>query len=555
MLPKTQQLHLIRVPKLPTMLESDISKLYPTQRRSYLREASMPDSPTDPAAHPPQGPPVSSPNTNPSSVPVVADVRSLNNSTSPAVNGAHTSPTGPVSPSSIGNSVTQLPPACGARQLSKLKRFLTTLQQFGSDISPEIGERVRGLVMNLVNSTISIEEFHAQLQEATNFPLRPFVIPFLKANLPLLQRELLQCAQMAKQTPPQYLRQHEDILSERETAPLDPEELNPLEINENGKRKAPSENMRPKENGGPPDLAMQMMAELGKPIPKRPFLGNSSSFNKPSQLRMEDITIPQGSSRDGDPTLPDALLDSKHEVVDDWKHVDTMLQCIIGMVDKTKRAVAVLQQRCTQDREELLAWARKTAEETEAEVKRRAGELMAKTLKQTEERVAEVKRRAEEAVSDVKRQAVVELQKAVRAAEEKANEAVASAHGKMEKAVLEARRQATEDTLAMSNHQSDSSESCWNCGRKATETCSGCNVARYCGPFCQHKDWENHHHVCGQQAQAASEDNPQGGGPQSVGSPKDTNTSSPAVTRMTTPTSSSDPISSLSDYVMKTPST
>ena len=116
-----------------------------------LREASMPDSPTDPAAHPPQGPPVSSPNANPSSVPVVADVRSLsNNSTSPAVNGVHTSPTGPVSPSSIGNSVTQLPPACGARQLSKLKRFLTTLQQFGSDISPEIGERVRGLVMNLV---------------------------------------------------------------------------------------------------------------------------------------------------------------------------------------------------------------------------------------------------------------------------------------------------------------------------------------------------------------------------------------------------------------------
>ena len=35
------------------------------------------------------------------------------------------------------------------------------------------------------NSTISIEEFHAQLQEATNFPLRPFVIPFLKVCFPL----------------------------------------------------------------------------------------------------------------------------------------------------------------------------------------------------------------------------------------------------------------------------------------------------------------------------------------------------------------------------------
>ena len=48
---------------------------------------------------------------------------------------------------------------------------------------------------------------------------------------------------MAKQTPPQYLRQHEDILSERDT-PLDPEEMNPLEINENGKRKASTEGMR-----------------------------------------------------------------------------------------------------------------------------------------------------------------------------------------------------------------------------------------------------------------------------------------------------------------------
>ena len=56
------------------------------------------------------------------------------------------------SPPAMGNSTSaqQLPPACGARQLSKLKRFLTTLQQFGSDISPEIGERVRSLVLGLV---------------------------------------------------------------------------------------------------------------------------------------------------------------------------------------------------------------------------------------------------------------------------------------------------------------------------------------------------------------------------------------------------------------------
>ena len=37
---------------------------------------------------------------------------------------------------------------------------------------------------------------------------------------------------------------------------------------------------------------------------------------------------------------------------------------------------------------------------------------------------------------------------------------------------------------------------CWNCGRQASETCSGCNAARYCSQFCQHKDWESHHKVC-----------------------------------------------------------
>lgn len=117
---------------------------------------------------------------------------------------------GPSSSSSSSLANQQLPATCGARQLSKLKRFLTTLQQFGNDISPEIGDSVRSLVLALVvsrrskydpvilfafmtlmnifllslskNSTVTIEEFHSRLQEATNFPLRPFVIPFLKVD-------------------------------------------------------------------------------------------------------------------------------------------------------------------------------------------------------------------------------------------------------------------------------------------------------------------------------------------------------------------------------------
>lgn len=71
-----------------------------------------------------------------------------------AINGAPSTPNGfsngPATSSTASLSTHQLPPACGARQLSKLKRFLTTLQQFGNDISPEIGERVRTLVLGLV---------------------------------------------------------------------------------------------------------------------------------------------------------------------------------------------------------------------------------------------------------------------------------------------------------------------------------------------------------------------------------------------------------------------
>lgn len=80
-----------------------------------------------------------------------------------ALNGAPSPPNGfsngPSSSSSSSLANQQLPPACGARQLSKLKRFLTTLQQFGNDISPEIGERVRTLVLGLVVSKCKLARF------------------------------------------------------------------------------------------------------------------------------------------------------------------------------------------------------------------------------------------------------------------------------------------------------------------------------------------------------------------------------------------------------------
>ncbi|NXX45791.1 DEAF1 factor, partial [Tricholaema leucomelas] len=43
-------------------------------------------------------------------------------------------------------------------------------------------------------------------------------------------------------------------------------------------------------------------------------------------------------------------------------------------------------------------------------------------------------------------------------------------------------------------------QSCVNCGREATNECTGCHKVNYCSTFCQRKDWKDHQHICGQPA-------------------------------------------------------
>ncbi|KAM4596860.1 protein CBFA2T3 isoform 4-T4 [Fundulus diaphanus] len=514
------------------------------------KTGTMPDSPADVKTQPRSTPP-----TMPPPPPAVSQATSRNASFTPAtsksmLNGSSHSPTslngapstpngfsnGPAMSSTASLSNQQLPPACGARQLCKLKRFLTTLQQFGNDISPEIGERVRSLVLGLVNSTLTIEEFHSKLHEATNFPLRPFVIPFLKANLPLLQRELLHCARLAKQTPAQYLAQHEQLLLDANaSSPLDSSEIM-LEMNEHGKRRTPDRTKDSSDRDGlhpehlakrpctispsqrfspstglpahPPPNGLPTHPPNGLPHPPNPQVG-------PQHYRLEDMALAH--------QYRDAFRHSEHrdsrdrhrqtavhgarqeEVIDhrltdrewaeEWKHLDNLLNCIMDMVEKTRRSLTVLRRCQEADREEMNHWIRRYSDVEEMKKEIHRDFLHRPPSGYLPE---EIWRKAEEAVNEVKRQAMSELQKAVSDAERKAHEMISAERSKMERALAEAKRQASEDALTVINQQEDSSESCWNCGRKASETCSGCNTARYCGSFCQHKDWEKHHHVCGQ---------------------------------------------------------
>nr|XP_023993275.1 protein CBFA2T3-like [Salvelinus alpinus] len=500
-----------------------------------------------------------------------------------SLNGAPSTPNGfsngPAMSSTASLSNQQLPPACGARQLCKLKRFLTTLQQFGNDISPEIGERVRSLVLGLVNSTLTIEEFHSKLQEATNFPLRPFVIPFLKVStskhnvdtpslfpegclgIPRLFSSMTKDSERDGHHPEHLAKRPCTIspvtgvdagawsglarVSERIPGRARASAGRSLAVVRSREALLELSLLRtPRETPSPTTTAFGAgRRELEPSSPLERVSGRTAHG-----LRLERRVSPENTALPGRPPVdpghrpcmvplsqevfaaqsgalimspPPSLLPSSSPL--------QLLNCIMDMVEKTRRSLTVLRRCQEADREEMNHWIRRYSDVEDMKKGGSNGQprppppplpLPPHNSSNTPNNVEtqqpieihrdflhrpasgylpeEIWRKAEEAVNEVKRQAMSELQKAVSDAERKAHEMISAERSKMERALAEARKQASEDALTVINQQEDSSESCWNCGRKASETCSGCNTARYCGSFCQHKDWEKHHHVCGQ---------------------------------------------------------
>ncbi|XP_076358321.1 protein CBFA2T3-like isoform X3 [Tachypleus tridentatus] len=411
--------------------------------------------------------------------------------------------------------------------MSKLKRFLSTLQQFGNDISRDVGERVHSLILCLVNSAISIEEFHQRVQDIMNCPLRPFVVPFLKSHLPILQNEIIQYARLAKQTPQQYLRQYEQAVLDSESHPSgEPFEIFQSNSKETRKRCMPSTNdlKRPRENGysetrsnGPSPVKRHH--NLSNPPFGSGISPNITANHEKCSFSFDDsINDVRAKERDLYEKSFQREPSEEKEMEGQWRNIYTMLNCILGMVDKTKRALTILQQRSCVDWTDCVPCGPKQMDSWEMEIKRQSNDIMTH-CKSAEDRVSEVRRKAEEAVNEVKQQAVAELQRAVSLAETKASEFVAEERAKLEQFLSETRRKGSQESLSFaskredsremtflpcSNQQDDSIENCWNCGRKANETCSGCNVARYCGTFCQHKDWETHHRRCGKGVSGAT---------------------------------------------------
>ncbi|CAG9802173.1 unnamed protein product [Chironomus riparius] len=441
------------------------------------------------------------------------------NSSSPTNNGTPP-PTASATALITGNTVTSVH---DSQRLLKIRRFLGALVQFGQDTNPDVGDRLRSLVLSLASGGLSIEEFQIAVQEATNFPLRPNVLPFLRSHLPLLQREINSMARVSKQSALQYVRTNESSVMELLHNPTDAHSDIFLsnESNFNGsnglnlKRRATETLLYDSHITSGTNLSSHEWSDYISPA-KRPHhsLMLSSALphliNHPSlfeyqangihshqeqqmhntreerDLRSINTETPRGNNRvsAGASSQVNGTSSSSGSGDEEWRNIHTMLSCISGMVDKTKRAISILQHRGT---------------DSVSSSHHHESTVISDIRRQTEEKIAEFRRNAEDAVNQVKRQAVLEIQRAVAAAETRAVEMIAQERIKMEKIYSEMNRVGDGSE---STEQTTGSNSCWNCGRKANETCSGCNLARYCGAFCQHKDWESHHQACGANARS-----------------------------------------------------
>ncbi|KAH8347798.1 hypothetical protein KR084_001082 [Drosophila pseudotakahashii] len=474
-----------------------------------------------------------------------------NASVSPVVNGSSSGGVGSsgTSPTPGGQHAASLAAAAAAaaaahveqaRLVAKMRKFLGALVQFSQELGqPEVSERVRALVLSLCCGSISVEEFRLALQEAINLPLRPYVVPLLKNSISLVQREVLALARATNQSALQYVTNNEQAVMEfGPHGVASATEFGDIFIQleaptSNGgsavfKRRSSDSMM---EHGGHNGLQewSEYMASGGAGYPPPPSkrltlhpahsvvaygdYGVSSAEGLPAaavfmQRDERDLRMSEAQARHAAPPQraanpqPNPLPNPNAAGApgapggaggeEEWKNIHTMLNCISAMVDKTKRAITILQQRGIEPQ-----LPNSGQEVTPA--------AMAELRRQTEEKVAEFKRNAEDAVTQVKRQAVIEIQRAVVAAETRAAEIMTQERLRMEKFFMEMSRHSSGErdldnkspSMASAQNGSNLQQQCWNCGRKATETCSGCNMARYCSASCQYRDWDSHHQVCG----------------------------------------------------------
>ncbi|XP_063307521.1 transcription initiation factor TFIID subunit 4B [Pelobates fuscus] len=116
--------------------------------------------------------------------PVTTQVQAISQSPAPFVM------TSKVEPGKLPQSVPSANSTEVIDNVKKCKNFLATLIKLASSgpQSPTMGENVKNLVKNLLDSKMEPEEFTAKLYKELKSSPQPYLVPFLKKSLPALRR-------------------------------------------------------------------------------------------------------------------------------------------------------------------------------------------------------------------------------------------------------------------------------------------------------------------------------------------------------------------------------
>ncbi|XP_014294288.1 protein CBFA2T1 [Halyomorpha halys] len=240
--------------------------------------------------------------------------------------------TPPRSASPNRKSICQSPET--SHTLSKVRRLLHTLIQHGEELGCSVGDKVKNTVLDLVVGTITVEEFQTALLEITSCPLRPFVVPYLQAYLPLLQKDIKDKTGLIKQGVLEYLTTCDATNLERGTSAFVSEVFAKKRIHES------------------------LYEDEAVPI-KRPLL-----------VPVHPMSMP-----------PETAYGTEEQ----WRNIHVMLNCILSMVEKTKQALALLQHGPMVAREdERLAHTVRVTEERITQIRKKA-----------EDAITEIKKKAQ----------------------------------------------------------------------------------------------------------------------------------------------------------------
>ncbi|XP_055933260.1 transcription initiation factor TFIID subunit 4-like isoform X3 [Argiope bruennichi] len=92
------------------------------------------------------------------------------------------------SPNATKSGVIKMSPNTAKK---KCKNFLSTLIRLADEQPAAVARSVRNLIQGIIDGTMQAEEFTTKLQKELNSAPQPYLVPFLKKNLPYLRHSLI----------------------------------------------------------------------------------------------------------------------------------------------------------------------------------------------------------------------------------------------------------------------------------------------------------------------------------------------------------------------------